>query len=263
MTLRLVILGVLLATGCGGTHHATPSEESEASPRTTGGSAGPLAPLRAPGAEPVLAALSAQPGDRSALARAATLYATSDVAGMTILWGIMYGGLGGDDTEHAAVAHAMMTALRDHVTMERDAGSMHMSTRLAPGSVPVIADGRSMRAPIAHLFELRVTTSLIGWSGTWTLASAAHVIVGLAHGSTPGTAGLESRAEILGWLAAAESAGVLEAFATSLLGPAFPEELAGYAAAHAAELDAARAFVAASPFVPTHAVLPDDLVTFP
>jgi hypothetical protein len=180
---------------------------------------------------------------------------------MAILWGATWGALGLDDGDHAAVASAIATALRDHVTMDSPG---NFSTSLAPGSVPVLANSEGMRAPIAHLFELRVGPSLVGWSGgAWTLREAAAVVTGIAHGVGPGTAGLESHAEVLGWLARAQAEGQLEPFAMWLVGPAFPDELAAYQATHSAELAAMRTWVASHALASSHAVLPDDLVPFP
>ncbi len=259
-----IVLCALALTACGASRASRAEEpRGQRSVRVQTSSAAPaghpLAPLRPAGSEGVLAALSADPRDASAVAQAALHFATTDASGMTLLWGAMYGAMGGGP-EHGAVARAMRTVLETRVRVVRTASAADVSTRLAPGSVPVLVANGAATAPVAHLFELRATMGVIGWDGgAVSLAEATDVLVALPHGEGPGQAGLQAHVELFEWLAGLERAGLLRVFATWLLGPAFLDE-PGPAAA---EVGALQRHLATSPLVPTHAVLPADLVPFP
>jgi hypothetical protein len=145
----------------------------------------------------VLATLSADPRDASAVARAALHFSTTDAGGMTLLWGAMYGAMGGGP-EHDAVARAMRTVLETRVRVVPSASGRDVSTRLAPGSVPVLVANGAATAPVAHLFELRATMGVIAWNGgAVSLGEAADVLVALAHGEGPGQVGLQAHVELL------------------------------------------------------------------
>lgn len=259
-----IVLCVLALTACGASRSSRAEEpRGQRSVRVQTSSAEPvghpLAPLRPAGSEGVLAALSADPRDASAVARAALHFATTDASGMTLLWGAMYGAMGGGP-EHGAVARAMRSVLETHVHIVRTATAADVSTSLAPGSVPVLIANGTATAPVAHLLELRATMGVIAWDGgAVSLGEATDVLVALAHGEGPGQLGLEAHVELFAWLATLDRAGLLRVFAIWLLGPAFLDD-AGPAAA---ELGALQRHLVTSPLVPTHAVLPADLVPFP
>ena len=184
----------------------------------------PLAPLRPGGSEAVLAGLSADPRDANAIARAALHFATTDAAGMTVLWGAMYGAMGGGP-EHGNVARATRTVLETRVSVVPSASGRDVSTRLAPGSVPVLVANGTATAPVAHLFELRAGIGVIGWDGGGvSLGEATDLISVLPRGDGPGQVGLQAHVELFAWLATLEQRGLLRTVAAWLLGPAFPEE---------------------------------------
>ncbi|MBN8614468.1 MAG: hypothetical protein J0L92_27965 [Deltaproteobacteria bacterium] len=259
-------LCVVMLAACGASRSSRASERhdrAEASPErrrsvqieTSSGppaSGHPLAPLRPSGAQPVLDALERAPGDRAVLASAIAFYARTDAAGMALLWGTMFGAMGAGP-DHAEVAQSMRRVLETRITVAGD----HISTRLAPGSVPVLVSEGRAGAPVAHIFELRVSVAPVAWSGpTLELDEAAAVITAIAHGGGPGQAGFDEGVELVAWLGAIERAGLLQVFARWILAPAFPE--AG------AVSDAALAsYLASAPFSPTRALLPDALVRFP
>lgn len=248
---------------------ATRTAEPEAAaprPQSTQGSEVPeIAALRPAGADAALAPLEVAPRDPGALARAATFYASTDAPGMTLLYGLTYGATGADGPEHAELARAMTTVLRERVVMDTDGHAYHLIVRLAPGAVPLVVDPDGTRwAPVAHLFEQRMMPALIAFhGGDWHLSDVAAVITSLAE--VPRVTGplplrvLETPVTMLGWLRELAAAGHVAAFASWLFGPAFAEDDATYRAANGPAIAAMRAYVAAHPLVPTR-VMPDDLV---
>lgn len=268
MKLVHVCLSAAVIAGCGGAARARDTTEGPA-PAAAGDArpasrdeaderaptlADALAPLRPAGAEAVLGPLTAGPADASAHARAAVFYGDTRSGGMTLLWGLTHAALGGSDP---AVGEAMGRVLRGRISVRREGTTTHIATQLAPGSMPaVVADDGSLTAPVAHLFEGLFAASCARFDGTWTLASATEAFaffVGLSSAQPM----LEPHVELMPWLRALAAAGHLEGLVAGLLAPAFPGEIPD-----AARVGAARAYVAAHPFVPTHAALPDDFIPF-
>jgi hypothetical protein len=221
-----------------------------------------LVSLRAAGTENALQALANAPTDPEAYAQAALAYASTDVPGMSMLWGLTYQAMGGG-TSDAAVANAFAKLLTERITAAHDEQTKQVSfnLRLAPGQMPVRkeADG-SVRAPLAHVFESLFSPAVTGFRPPWTIEQFYDVLstwVGVlaTHGSA-----LDDTLELDGWLVTLAKAGHLEAFCYRLLGPAFPAELKAYKASHSAQLKAYQDFSKASALRPKRAVMPDDLI---
>ena len=268
MTTRLPIFlaSLVCLAGCGSgstgnttqrdTEASSGSEERETAPRSPRAPAHPaLAPLRPFGADGVLAAIEHAPHDAAAYARAAAFFADTDVAGMTLVYGLSYVAMGGEPIE---VASSMARVLRERITTTPTEDGRRVSTRLAPGSMPALAaaDG-SISAPIAHVLEMQLLLGLAMFDGQWTLPQIATVLSVYASGRG---GPLDAHLELQRWLADLAAGGHLEGFVGLAFGPAFPGDLATLEAATPGAIDAARAWIGAHPFRPSRAVLPDDLV---
>lgn len=231
------------AVGVGGSSSGSSSGRAEEARHPA------LAPLRPAGADEVNAALTRAPSDVAANARAAVFYSGTDVAGMALLYGMTHVALSGDG---GLVAEPMVRVLRERIVVRVDGTTRHIATRLAPGSMPAIASGDgSLRAPVAHVFELQIGPALATFEGGWTLAKVVAMLQSLVAGLRDGSP-LDSRVELNRWLVRLADAGHLAGFAAVAFGPGLGET--------SAEVGAARAWIAAHPFRPSHAVLPDDLV---
>jgi hypothetical protein len=262
---------VISAIGCGGGPAAsqTSTAPTAAAPPAPDSAAIPgLAALRPAGADAVLVDVGADPSSADAVARAALLYASSDVAGMTLLWSMTYGALEPGGPQSTPLASAIASVFRERIEIVDHGDATRVSTRLAPGSAIGIAqpDG-SARVPLAYLVEMGFAMGIgaghgaAPGSGGWSLASIAaalraYVSVG-AQMPTPLSA---ANLELDAWLRGLREAGHLDAFVHGLVGPAFPEEFAAYQAANAPAIETMRAYVATNPFRPTQPVFPDDLV---
>lgn len=254
------VLVLLLATAaCGGaqrneTSHRTSSDEAPARAEPAPARHPALAPLRPAGADPVLAALERAPAEPGAYARAAAFFADTDVAGMTLLYGLSHVAMGGDPV---AVAEPMARVLRERITVVPTSSGRQVSTRLAPGTMPAFADASgSLEAPLAHLFEVQVTIALAGFGGTWTLDGVTEAVSAyVAMLRSPNTL-LDARLELHQWLLALEGAGHLPSFVALAFGPAFPDQAS-------LATDGARAWIAANPLRPRQALMPDALMPLP
>lgn len=265
MRFPILLVSLVYLAGCGGGSaggaSSGPTETSSAggeAPRSS--SRAPvhpaLAPLRPAGADDVLAAIERAPRAPAAYARAAAFFADTDVAGMTLVYGLSHVAMGGEPSE---VAGSMARVLRERITTTPTERGRRVSTRLAPGSMPAIAaeDG-SMSAPVAHVLEVQLLPTLAAFDGQWTLPQIAAALSGYASGRG---APLDARLELQRWLAELVAAGHVEGLVGLAFGPAFPDELATFEAASTpGAIDAARAWIAAHPFRPSRPVLPDDLV---
>lgn len=239
---------------------ATPPQ-AQTEPQESPGFAAGLASLRPAGTEQALLGLSNAPADPEAYAKAALAYATTDVPGMTLLWGLSYQAMGGGASD-PAIAPALAKVLTERILAKRDDQQQVVFTlRLAPGAMPVRleADG-SAHAPIAHAFEALFSPAVTGFRPPWTIEQFYDALSTWAGAIASHGTALDEKLPINGWLVAAAKAGHLEAFCYQLLGPAFPAELKAYKAANAAALKAYRGFVKASPLSPQRAALPDELV---
>lgn len=220
-----------------------------------------LAPLRPDGAQAVLGPLEGGPPDADALARAAVFYADTDAAGMTLLWGLAHGAMRGGSDPDPDVASAIVQVLDERIKVSQQDGKTNVSTKLAPGAVPVIQRDGEQLAPVAHLFEQFFAPTLgpavvDGWSREDYVQALAG-FVQFQHGKSTF---LDEHIEVLSWLGRLHEAGHLEAFFVLLLGAALPDALAAYEQTHADGLAAARSYLTSHPFRPSRAVLPDDLV---
>jgi hypothetical protein len=240
---------------------AAPAPAAPAGPVESPGFAAAIAALRPAGTEQALQALTNAPADPEAYAKAALAYAPTEVPGMTLLWGLSYQAMGGGASD-AAVASAFAKVLTERILAKPDEHKqVTFNVRLAPGQMPARqeTDG-SVHAPIAHTFEALFSPAVTGFRPPWTIAQFYDVLstwAGLV--ASHGTA-LDEKVELDAWLVTVAKAGHLEAFCYQLLGSAYPAELKAYKAHGAAELKAYRDFVKATPFRPTHAPLPDELV---
>lgn len=221
-----------------------------------------MAALRPPAAEAALQGLASTPSDPEAYAKAALAYASTEVPGMALLWGVSYQAMGGGASD-AAVATALSKVLTERITAKPDEHGRDVSfnLRLAPGQMPARkeADG-SVHAPVAHVFETLFGPAVTDFRPPWTIEQFYDVLskwagIVASHG-TP----LDERVELDGWLVTLARAQHLEAFCYRLLGPAFPAELKAYSAKNGAEIRAYQAFMKATPLRPKQAVMPDDLV---
>ncbi len=222
-----------------------------------------LRPLLPAGSKPVLQAMEAAPDDAAAVAAAAEFYSKTDTAGMTLLWGTMYGAMAPSGPQADQIATAISRVLRDRVSVTIEGEKRDISTRLAPGATPGLAqpDG-SIKVPTAYIFEQLFGAAIaIAFKGSPGLAEdqgafTAYVSI-ISSQPTP----LDSYVELNGWLVQLGKAGHAEAFFGQLIGPAFPEQFAAWSAKNEDALTAAREYVTQNPLRPTHAVLPDGLVT--
>jgi hypothetical protein len=241
-----------------------PSPEPAAPPQTPAEPPGfdeALASLRPAASEPQLQALISAPTDPEAYAQAALAYASTEVPGMTLLWGLSYQAMGGGSSD-AAVAGAVSKVLTERILAKPgEQQQVTFNLRLAPGRMPMrkSADG-AVEAPLAHTFEALFGPAVTTFQPPWTIEQFYDVLsswtgVVAAHGTA-----LDPNVEVDGWLVTAAKARHLEAFCYQLLGPAFPVELKAYKAKNAASLKAYRVFVKGAPLRPKRAPLPDDLV---
>ena len=220
-----------------------------------------LALLRPPGTEKILQVLADSPSDVEAYARAALAYAPTDVAGMSLLWGLTYQAMGGGASD-AAVAAALAKVLTERIVAKPDEHDhATFNVRLAPGQMPTrqAPDG-ALHAPFAHVFEGLFSPAVTGFRPPWTVEQFYDVLstwAGLV--ATQGTP-LDALVPLDGWLVVVAKAGHLEAFCYQLLGPAFPAELKAYKARNPKALKAYREFVKANALHPSHAPMPDELV---
>jgi hypothetical protein len=218
-------------------------------------------PLRPDGSDVVLDRLAGAPTDAAAHAAAARFFANTDAAGMSLIWGTAHAALGGTDP---AVPEAMLSVLRGRVTATSTGTTRSVSTRLAPGAVPVLVIDGVGSAPVAHLYEIRVSPALAIWGGSAIdLGDLTAIVRAISESGHPGAAGFDAHVELVQWIAALTAAGHLDAFVARLFAVALPEQAAAHFTAHPEARAALEAFVAAHPFRPTHAVMPDDLVSFP
>ena len=276
-------LSVLFAFSCGAPPAAkAPTASASATPAPTPAAAPEPAPaepvaktgpiespgfkdalllLRPPGAEGALQALAKAPAEAEPYAQAALAYATTDVPGMTLLWGLSYQAMGGG-TSDAAVATALAKVLTERILAKPDEQKhVTFNVRLAPGQMPTRQeiDG-SVHAPIAHAFEGLFSPTVTGFRPPWTIEQFYDVLsTWTALVATQGTP-LDAQVPLDGWLVVVAKAGHLEAFCHQLLGPAFPAELKAYKASNAKALKGYREFVKATPLHPNHAAMPDELV---
>jgi hypothetical protein len=254
----LSIATALVLSACGGPASTSPQPTTPAEPPPRPAI---LAQLRLEGGEELLAALERNPSDPDAHARLALYYASSRVAGMSLIWGLTRAALQPGAGDRSPVARAMTAALVEHISVERNGSDMRMSTSLAPGAVPAIVQAdNSVVAPVAHLFELQLGMGLVGFDGQWTLAAIAGIFSTYLDVLRQRGSPLDPHLEIHPWLLQLAASGHLEAFIYDAFGPAFAPELAAHQAAHADAYAAMSAWIAAHPFRPTHAILPDDLV---
>lgn len=238
-----------------------PAVTAEDSP----GFAETLARLRPAGTEAALASLTGAPAAAEAYAQAALVYASTDAAGMTLIWGMTYQAMGGGASS-GKVAEALAKVLRERIVAVPDPQThqVKFNVRLAPGSIPVrkTADGVA-HVPLAHLFEGLFSPALVGARPPWTIEqfydALSTWVAELASRGSP----LDERLELDHWLVATAKAGHLEAYCHALLGPAFPAELKQYRRENAAAFKAYEAFSKDAALRPEHAALPDDLVAMP
>ena len=239
-----------------------PAPAPKPEPETSPGFAEALASLRPAETQAALQTLAAAPSDAEPYAQAALVYAATDVPCMTLLWGLSYQAMGGGKSD-AAVAAAFAKVLTERITATRDAQTkqVNFNLRLAPGEMPVRKDvDGSVRAPLAHVFEMLLSPAVTGFRSPWTLEQfydcLSNWVGGVATRGTP----LDDALELDGWLVVLAKTGHLEAFCYRLLGPAFPGELKTYKASHTAELKAYQVFSKSTALRPKRAVMPDDLV---
>lgn len=256
-TSTTAFVSLLVLAGCGGgagdaraSHDGATGggETSATSTRVARPTHPALAPLQPPGSDAVDEGLTRAPRRADAYAESARFYAETDAAGMALLYGLAHVALGGDD---GAVSDAMARVLRERITVTGDTTRRHVSTRLAPGSMPAFAsDDGSMRAPVAHVFELALVPALATFLGEWTMP----VVVAMLDGYVQrGHSLLDEAVELNGWLGQLAEAGHLPGFAALAFGPGLGLEIGEDAAA-------AREWIETHPFAPTRAFFPDDLV---
>lgn len=241
---------------------AAPAEPAPKGPQESPGFADTLAALRPTGTEAALTALNAAPTSAEPYAQAALAYAPTNAPGMSLLWGMSYQAMGGGKSD-AALATALSKVLTERILASpaENGTDVNFNLRLAPGQMPARqnADG-SIEAPLAHVFEGSFGPAVVGFRPPWTIEQFYDAIstwagIVSAHG-TP----LDEKLELDAWLVATAKAGQLEAFCHQLLGPAFAAEYKAYKAGHAAELKSYQAYLKASAFRPTRALMPDDMV---
>jgi hypothetical protein len=233
-----------------------------APPNESTGFAEALAGLRPAGTEASVAALQRVPLEPAAFADAAVAYSTTDVPAMTLIWGMSYSAMAGGP-QQKNVAQALLKVLSERIVVQPDPNTdrVDYNVRLAPGKMPLRehADG-TVEAPLAHAFEGLFGASLIGFRPPWSVEEFYDVLsswVGLI--STRGTP-VDSVLELNEYLVGLAKAGHLEAYCFRLLGSAFPTELKEYQAKQSKELRALDQYLKSTPFRPTRAVMPDDLV---
>lgn len=230
-------------------------------PTESEGFATTLASLRPESAQSALAALESAPHDAGAYAQAAIAYSSTEAPVMTLIWGMTHQAMGGSAAE-ANVAKAFVKVLTERVVVGKDAaGRTEYRVRLAPGQMPVrqYPNGR-VEAPLAHAFEGLFGTTLMTFQPPWSIEEFYDVLSSWAAlVATQGTP-LDETLELDGWLVATAKAGHLEAFCYRLLGSAFPAELKQYRAGQPQALKALEQYLMSSPFKPTRAVMPFDLV---
>jgi hypothetical protein len=240
----------------------TAPEATPAQPQDSPGFADAIAGLRPSGTEAALASLTAAPGSAEAYASAAIAYSATNVAGMTLLWGMSYQAMGGGPSD-AALARAVSKVLVERIVASpaENGDDLSFNLRLAPGQMPGRrnADG-SVEVPLAHAFEAVFGPAVVGFRPPWTVEQfhdAVSTWLGLV--SARGTP-LDQTLELGNWLVATAKAGHLGAFCFQLLGSAYPEELKAYKASSGAELKAYKAYLKDAAFKPSRALLPDELV---
>jgi hypothetical protein len=138
-----------------------------------------------------------------------------------------------------------------------------VAVRLAPGrQVPAVArpDG-SLRVPLLHAFEQFVAAAM-AYTGidTWDAAGVRQGLEALLSGTFRDVLPFALDSELVHWLGAVAEAGHIEAFVQLLFAPVFANAFDEYERSHAEALEGARAYLAAHPFKPTSAVMPDDLI---
>lgn len=151
------ILSVLLV-GCSGASSASPSTPpAAASPQRAPVAVDTTWPeavyrqLRPDAYEPLVGALINAPSAES-YAQASLAYAQSDVASMSLIWGLTAYGAGG---EAPALQESMRSVLERRIT-PREGG---ISVRLAPGSTPVLG---GMQTSTAHALETHALHAVVG-----------------------------------------------------------------------------------------------------
>jgi hypothetical protein len=220
-----------------------------------------MAALRPASALPALTALQAAPADAGAYAQAAIAYSSTDAPAMTLIWGMTQQAMNGK-TPEVELTKAFVKVLTERVVVSKDGqGRTEYRVRLAPGQMPVRKQASgAIDAPLAHAFEGLFGTTLMSFHPPWTIEEFYDVLSSwVALVSTHGTP-LDATLELDGWLVATAKAGHLEAFCYRLLGSAFPAELKQYRAGQAKQLKAFEEYLKSSPFQPSRAVMPDDLV---
>jgi hypothetical protein len=181
---------------------------------------------------------------------------------MALLWGLTYQAMGGGASD-AAVAGALTKVLTERIVAKpNEHNDVTFNVRLAPGQMPTRQelDG-TLHAPVAHVFEGLFSPAITGFRPPWTIEQFHDVLstwAGLV--ATQGTP-LDALVPLDGWLVVAAKAGHLEAFCYQLLGSAFPPELKAYKAGNAKALKVYREFVKANALRPSHAPMPDELVS--
>jgi hypothetical protein len=180
---------------------------------------------------------------------------------MTLVWGMTYQAMGGGKQD-AALANAFAQVLGERISVKPDEhGKESLSLRLAPGQMPVkqAGDG-SLRAPLAHVFEALLGSVMLSFHGAWSVAEYYDVLSNwVALVDARGTP-LDEAMPIDDWLVSLAKAGQLEAYTYQLLGAAFPLELKAYAAKHAPELKAYKAYLKTAALSPKRVAEPDDLI---
>ena len=104
------------------TASSAPNKTSAAAPSDSGDADvhPALRPLLPAGSKPILQAMEAAPDDAAAVANAAEFYSKTDTAGMTLLWGAMYGAMIPSGPASEKVAAAISSVLRDRVSVTID-----------------------------------------------------------------------------------------------------------------------------------------------
>ncbi|MEM9863982.1 MAG: hypothetical protein AAF938_20450 [Myxococcota bacterium] len=246
---------VLLALACGG------SSSPNARPTQAAASvSSPLAHLRPDGSEPHLARLTAEPQHADAYADAAVFYGGSRIGGMTLLWGLTHAALSDGQPVRPDVALAMARVLQERVSVQEvGEGRREVSTSLAPGAMPVLAQSNgTMLAPVAHILEAQIAMCFATLRTPWTLGQAVSALRCFATsdgGPFPHAAGA-----MRPWLGAVEGAGHLDALLHVAFGAGFPDDFAAYAREYQLEIAAMQAWVRANPIQPVEATLPDTLL---
>lgn len=238
------------------------AEAAPAEPQESPGFAEAMASLRPSGTEAALASLGAAPASAEPYAQAAIAYATSDAAGMALLWGMTYQAMGGGASD-AALARALSQVLVERIVAgpAENGQDVNFSLRLAPGRMPLRQhpDG-SLEAPLVHVFEALFGRAVMGFRPPWTVEQFHDAISTWAGTVSVLGTPLDEKVELNRWLVLTAKAGHLEAFCFQLLGSAHPAELKAYKATSSAELKAYKNYLKGAALEPSRAVMPDDLV---